>query len=548
MSNVDKTVRIGVDSSGASQGINNIRQEADKANASSVEGLKEQIRLIKQKGSLEEEFARKKIRNTQEDTRYAERELQLWKLQREEQSRGLRGEKRKRFDTATSEEETAARRSILQDKGTLADLRGTAEDEKSYRKKQLTLLQEQLETQKINKPLFERVLSGMGGGGGGLINAIGGSGAILASGVAAAAFMLVSKTEAEERGIRRYSQNIRQNPSAVLANIAFNEDFGESARVSGKSTKDFLEQNYARYQIAYGNANLRGGMSEGRELAGAERLTGMTTEQTSQALALSRYSGASATGQISMMENYLNKTGQSLVRLPEIMSTYLSTANGILQKTGSIDPLMLERTIQSIGSSYGAQGINLDRMTSGMQQVGSLSGNKIVQSIQMQVLRELYPQKSTFERYAITQDPLRNLEYVSGVLEKLKKLGPGSEWMIETAFPGAFSARDILDRIMPNKLTAMDLKPLAEDYYSKRSPGVIGGAERTSADLKDMGNAVAALPSKILDDFNKILANPLNLSNIGNAAMDNPFFVVLGKILKSAFSDSLKENKHILSK
>lgn len=499
---VDKTIRIGVDSSGATQDMSRIRGQVDQANSSSIAGIKEQMRLLREKSNLEDEIARKRQKSRQDDINYAQKDLQLWQLQRDAESRGLTGAAKSRYDRNTRTESNERKQSLITDRMDLASMRTMSDDERSDRKKQIKRLEELQETvrgegkkgREVQQTFLEKVLVSAGMGPntakGVVDNVIPGLGRI------AAAYAVMAYGAKAEEGLRRYSTNMNQNVSKSVVGTAFSiADADVSTNVElGMSRKKFREDYYSRYQTAYGDKNLRGGEAEGVEMAGLERSRGLSGGQTESLLALSRYSGASSSGMASSFENYLTKTGQASVRLPEIMTTYLQVANSILSKTGAVDPIAIGRVIQSIGSSYGVQGLNLDRMSTGFQKMGDFSQNPIMLSLQQVALKKRYPNLSSWDKATKMQHFMEDPELMKLMVEQLQSFGGGGEaskWATRNFMGDSLSNEDI-NKLMKNNFKISNVKQSSENFFkneSKKQVGTFESLMASAADVKDVGGA-----------------------------------------------------------
>jgi len=514
---IDKTIRIGVDAGSASQDVSKIRGQVDKANAQSAEGIKEQIRLLKEKAKIEADISRQKIKDRQEDINFAERELQLWKLQRDAQARTMQGATKTRFDRATRDEENARKIDIIRDRGSLADTRIGGTEEANDRKKQIKELQEIAATirgeskksRESEQTLLEKVLVSAGVGPNTAKSLVDYSNSPIGK-IVKGLYAVSAVASASEEGLRRYSTNINQSASTSVYD-AMNYSLSLKGKyiggILGKTTKSFMEEDLSRYQTAYGSRNLKGGWEEGIELAAASRARGLTSEQVGGTLNISRYSGASAINQIGSMENFLQKTGQSLVRMPEIMDTYLKTANSILERTGNIDPIAIQRMIQSIGSSYGYQGMNLNRNVSNMESMGKMSENSIYKSYQYQAARKAYPNKSLWELQEVFQNPLQFERYMSSLIDITKKSGGGGDFSkmnLQKLFPG-MSFSDINTMYSKGfKIEEPTVKP--EGFYEKVSEKQVGAGETFFTSFKEWYNNLVETGAVLsIDGLSKVL-------------------------------------------
>ena len=545
---IDKTIKIGVDSGSASQEVNKIRKEIVDGNKENIEGLKENIRLLRERDKEEELSARKKIRNLQEIIRLSERELQIFKLDRESESLRLQGSKKREFDERTKVREIGIRGEILRDKSELYGARSQASEEKERRALEIKRAEAGLSPEKGKGFLESAVTEGVTST---VMKSLGSTG-VLVAGVVAAAVAGVKIAEANEKSVRSYSQNMRENPdislARVLGRVLGSRDLEIASLITGKTGKEFIEQDYSRYQRAYGSSSLRGGMRVGLGLAAAERVTGLSGQQIEQVLTLSRYSGQSSSGQISAMENYLMKTEQSLVRLPEIMTSYLSVANSIFQKTGIADPIAVQRMMQSVGGSYGVQGANLDRMTSTIQKLTGGTGNDILTAMQLQAVRRSYPKASYLETLKILQNPEKYKEYQSNLLDIVSGVGGGGVASIMNlrGMLGTGTPIQDLEKIVQNKFRITEPSALGEDYYEKEGLKTVGAYEKTKATAGEVTQglttgAAGAYTSAWggVGAFIHALSGPEEL---------NDFYKKMQEAIERGFTKGVEKNAHKLSR
>jgi hypothetical protein len=530
MSNVDKTYRIGVDASSAQQGVDRLRRDVSDANKQSTDSIKEQIRLLKEKMRLEEESARKRQKSIQEDIRYAQRDLEQWKIDRERESSDLSGKARKNFKKETREEELARREQILRDKGTLADSRLASDEERSDRKKQLKQLQELNDTTKTegnkSRNVFEGVKAALTGNGSGMMRAggamLGGTAALGAVGLAYAIFQGAKNVES---GMEQYSAMTGQSKLDALLGTWNNKSVSKSMGVSRKA---FLTDYYTPYSYS-GGREFNADDVEG--LGTAEQTRNIPRASIQSLISSGRYStNGSSISTIASLEEYLRSTNRAIIQLPEILQTYIGTANEILQRTGKVDALGIQRTIASIGSSYGVEGQNLDRFM-GMSKLGGMaSGDPIMFALQQRVLKRLYPNAGAADKLKIMQSPAAHPEYLQALVEGMKdQWGTGdlAKIRMQTVFDKMginLGMTDIDEKIFSNKFKLKDFKNIptqdANKYYEVRGELLNKGVSSFGAMGADVMNGLMTLPSSIVTamsqdqkEFLKDLHTTMNKSN-----------------------------------
>jgi hypothetical protein len=256
--------------------------------------------------------------------------------------------------------------------------------------------------------------------------------------------------------------------------------------------------------------------SQLREFLGLIKSRNVSSEQIGGLLGVNRYSKDSSqtSDLVVILEKYLNKTNQSVIRLGEVMGTYGSIANRYIQTTGSFNAGRLMSGVTGLGSSYGVQGINLDRFVTGFQGAFSRSDNPQIQALQFRAMAETMPGASMWSMQRAMNKPLENIGYINnlkGTIERMYKGSPdqGKQTMLSIFKPFGFSEEDI-DRFYGKPLKAGDLnvgKSEGEKLsYAKEAEKYTAASEVLSnklIDTMDILNAtVGELPEKIANAFN----------------------------------------------
>jgi hypothetical protein len=193
----------------------------------------------------------------------------------------------------------------------------------------------------------------------------------------------------------------------------------------GLSGKD-IAQKTGNLMRSYGGKLDEGNDGSVEGLLGAGISRGISDQALNQLMSISRFSGTPAIGTIGNMEDYLNKMSRPLIRLPEMLDIYLSKANELLQRGGVVHSSGLQQTMMSLSSSYGVEGMNLQRM---MNSIGSAAGpqssNPIMESLKLQTLQEMYPGMSQWEKFGQMEHALSNPDYIKALIEKVKEMSAG---------------------------------------------------------------------------------------------------------------------------
>lgn len=516
MSNTDKTIRIGVDASEATQNISQVRQLTKQANEESNSAVKENVRLLQQKNQLEQTYSYRRIRDAQEDIRYAQRELEIWRLTREEQSKGLSGDKRSKFNSETASELRARQIDILRDKGSLDDLRYKAdlakEEEREKKKKEKEEAAGRLTSSDVMR-------------GGGVINSaargdigealmgLGGRLAIAGAiiyGLKTLAGSILNNAKEVESDVQGYAALRQKTKEQALDEIL---KFGKED-VLGVKGKDYLTKYYMPFLYASGG---RANDDSITNLGAAGRATNLQPQLLESLLSTGRYSrNGTGVNTISNFEEYLKNTGRHIAQLPEILQTYIGIATGILNRTGSIDSIGLQTTLASIGKSYGVEGVNLDRYAGGMEKMGSMSSNPVIFALQQRVLRKLYPNMSQWDKLGIMEDSLSNFDYIKNMIEEMKSMGGENGKFFMRSYSNqvgvGWSKKDI-DRIYANGLQKDDLKgSKLDNAYIERSKTNVFGQEAADAKIENTKDAIKTLNADLIEYFVKLFENDEKLN------------------------------------
>ena len=511
MGNVDKTIRVSADASGASENLNSLRILSKKTNDESLDSLRENLKLLRQKSQLEEESARKRIRNSQEDVRYAERDLQTWRLQRDQESAGLKGPAKGKFERATREEETARRLDILRDKGSLADTRLQTDDERVDRKKQIKKLEELIDTTKSEggkgRQVFEGIRAMASGSGGGLMRGLSLLGGGLVGGAIGLGAAIFGGAAAGESGLMNHSilksQNIQKSESEAF-NLGRNSLRGEgSGGMFGMNGRD-AQSRYDSLQGASGGRFTDRDAQNG--LIAIEKSTLVPGQSIDKLLNLGRYSKSSATESISNFDQYLKSTKDTqtaIIQLPEIIQSYLGIATEILNKNGRVDSEGLQKLITGVEKSYGVEGINIDRFTKGALGMATRSSNSILFGRQLAYFRKLHPNAPFSEALKTIENPQIDMEYAVGFNNDFKNLGGKGE--LGKILRGDFLKQVGLSRVDQDKIEKNTLKlgdlNGSEDAteYKANAKALVSGSAQANVMFQTTLVGIELLMSKLVD-------------------------------------------------
>lgn len=180
----------------------------------------------------------------------------------------------------------------------------------------------------------------------------------------------------------------------------------------------------------------------GRDFSGQE-LTGLTaitksrdvsSELLSQTIGYGRYSNSgNLTTVITNLEDSIRKMyggeefKRKLIQLPEMMQVYNSLAAQMIATTGRVDQAKLSSFIGGVGSTFGVEGQNLQRYSSGIKGMMGNTGNRVIGSIQAELIRKKYPHLSGADLYQkmleIQEAPQDNPWFMEGTWSGLQNWG-----------------------------------------------------------------------------------------------------------------------------
>ena len=275
-----------------------------------------------------------------------------------------------------------------------------------------------------------------------------------------------------------------------------------------------IVQREATLMRSYGGA-----LNESTEgLIGAGISRGISDQALSQLMGVTRFSGGSGISVISNLENFLEKAERPLIRLPELLESYLKKSDEILRSTGVLNAEGLQQTIASISKSYNVESYNLDRMMGVITgAAGPQSKNPILESIKLQTLKELYPEQSMWDRYGIMTHAAENPEYLQALMGNLRKFGTnvgrtGQGFALANMLGGGF---DDINRILEGEFRVEQLpkdtsgktrkerdEELA-DSYEKAAKEMVGSIRQLETTLSDIKDATAKIGVSVGDGLKK---------------------------------------------
>lgn len=294
--------------------------------------------------------------------------------------------------------------------------------------------------------------------------------------------------------IDKYEKSIKEY--ALVSGKTMEE--GEDIKKTWKTKYGLKSDEMMGRQVSMSRA---AGKDIGRDTAvsmmAASAATGVTDQQMQALMAAGRYnSGTNSPLQIvAGMEEFIKSTNRSIIQLPELIDTYLSTSNEILNRTGEVNDDNVRNIVGSIAKSYNVEGVNVQRMTSQLTGMASASQNPAMRAIQMQTIREMNPNMKSLDMLELMQDPTKDPKYMMKLMDTLKKVGGAdmAPWVMMNMIPGA-SVKDV-KKYMSGELKIEDLTPkksedLMKTEFDQRAKDFTGNIETVSGKLDEVKNAI----------------------------------------------------------
>ena len=474
---MDKTVKIGVDSSEAGKFQSEFRREAESLardmirssrqySTSSKEVLKDiedQIKAIEKRNKLDAEFKRIRLNSLRErgdvtGTQYqqASRGLTNEYRQDELQTRLLREIVETIVRTSKDEirEDRSNVEKTVRESKTIGRL-GVVGDEKEALKETVQAgiisgnrISESTQRAGLNMYRYANMLYGAGGalssgdvggmammGSRGLMSGMGGVGLAGGLGLTGGAGIL-ALIAAAFSGNKRVFQEARdyaittQTGGEDLFTARNNFGTDNMFQAMGMSTYSGMNA-YARYNRALGGRNMKQlSIDEVLGLTGITRSRDISEDLLSQTIGYQRYSNTgNNVSVVSSLERSLERIfggefRNKLVQLPEMMSVYNSLAQQMVQTTGYINSTALTGFVGGIREGFGVEGVNLQRFAGGMLKGFGGSDNNYLRKLQFASLRKANGGGLDYQSALETlENPTSDIAYMQNFANIMKRQG-----------------------------------------------------------------------------------------------------------------------------
>lgn len=324
--------------------------------------------------------------------------------------------------------------------------------------------------------------------------------------------------------------NITRQYEEKTQSYAVASQLGISESISLAQSKRNSKLGLAGFQVMEKEAALMrsygGFLNERVEgLLGAGISRGISDDALNRLMSVSRFSGTSGVGVISNFESFLDRMQRPMLRLPELLDSYLRKSDEILKRGGVLDSERLQQTLVSFSKSYNVESYNLDRMMNAITgAAGPMSKNPILESIKLQTLKELYPNKSMWERFGIMEHSAENPEYIQALITKLKGFGGGGsdqqKFMLANLLGLGY---EDVNRLSSNQFNIERFDRAAgksketevsdlSDFYEKSASQFVGSIKQLETTLGEVRDVVAKYTTEALE-VGKNIARDLKTSN-----------------------------------
>ena len=184
----------------------------------------------------------------------------------------------------------------------------------------------------------------------------------------------------------------------------------------------------------YGNVlRATGGMrvseNELLTLASVTRSRDISPELLNQTVGFQRYSNSGGAMTVvtafekALQRLYPEDFKRKLVQLPEMMNVYNSLAQQMVQTTGGVNTEAMSAFISGIQGGFGVEGQNLQRYASGMMRGFGGSKNSFVRMMQFNALRRVNPNMSYQGALEALEDPTSNVDYMRVMERQMRSQG-----------------------------------------------------------------------------------------------------------------------------
>lgn len=471
---MDKTIRIGVDTSDVDKFQSEFRRDTEQLardmissarqySISSKEVLKDiedQIRAIEKRNELDQEFKKMRLSSLREsgsisDSQYSQQRSEniLESRQDELQTKLLR----ELIDTViqTSKQEIKEDRTnverTIRESRTVSRLGASGDEMHSLKETiQAGLLggitsNELHQNAGLRMARYANMSMGVGGmlgsgqigelalaGSRGMVSAMSGMSGGAIAGLAGGAGLLAILAAAIS-GNKRVFQEARdyaittQTGGEDLFAARNNFGAGNMFQAMGMSTYSGMNM-YARMMRATGGRQMS--IDETLGLTGITRSRDISEDLLSQTIGYQRYSNTgNNVSVVSSLERSLERIfggefRNKLVQLPEMMGVYNSLAQQMVQTTGYINSTALTGFVGGIREGFGVEGVNLQRFAGGMLKGFGGSDNNYLRKLQFASLRKANGGGLDYQSALETlENPTSDIAYMQNFANIMKRQG-----------------------------------------------------------------------------------------------------------------------------
>lgn len=228
-------------------------------------------------------------------------------------------------------------------------------------------------------------------------------------------------------------------------------------------------------------------------LLALERGTPLGMQEISTLAGFRRFGGGGVTQTERYFEKYLQKTGQDISALPEIIGTFTSEMQNMMMQTGRVDTENIANVIARIGMQTGFQGDVLGSSVGNIRRGMSMQQSPALRGLQMRSARMAAGGNlSLWEMEKMMANPFDNPEYMATYLDNLRTVTGGGDRFYRTISRSFGVAPEIAEKIggldLRSEVDKEMLGQLKKDYISNeaKAAAVVGEVELSQKTLKNV--------------------------------------------------------------
>ena len=235
-------------------------------------------------------------------------------------------------------------------------------------------------------------------------------------------------------------------------------------------------------------------------------------------LSLKRYGGGNVSPEIAFFEKYLRKQGEDISVLPEIIQQFTRTATTVIGQTGKSDTTGIAKLLGGFGMQTGLTGDVLSSTFGKIEQGFHRSSNPVVQAMQFRAARQSGA-KTVWEAEKIMESPLSNPQYMSTVLQSMKRVSGGGD-QYERAISNVFGINpnlagnvaqwDLSKGVTPDMLKTLKSGSVSYGAAAERTVGEVTASGKNLESTREVygfktAENIASSMTKVVDELRKMI-------------------------------------------